>query len=453
MTRLPREQFSNPGDDLVPGFDLVITSQSTDSATQLFNAVRPLVVGLTIEEDEELSSMFQLTLANQPETAPFRPANWRAVIDSKAFQEGNFIDLFLGYGNQRTFIDRVEIVKWLPNFPPEGNQTFTIKGFDGRHRLQHNNKSKPQKKKKVFYKNQTDEAIVKRIADKYGFSVNTDPTQVKKKPVTTVSGGKTTKKYVIPTRVQGAGMDDWKFLQKLAAINRFDLWVDYSRTKGQWVIHFKKRAERGDPRFVFSYNGQNGSLISAEPDFSLQEQPTDVEVLYYDRKKRSVQLTVISDTNRTEDVRLHGRSGPGSLQAKTTIKQGARVRFMAFGQTVEAFADKPFRSRKDAQNFVQNWLLERERDFLVIKGVVVGVPSLRPRQVHELAGMSARLDGLYRFTSVTHRIETGSIYKCEFVAHKILTESISRRKPTTTKAGRTTTITSKNRVKDHGAPR
>lgn len=454
MSRSPREQFVNFGDDLIPGFDLVIEGQSVGKTTQLFEAVRPLVTGVVFEEDEELSSMFTLSLANQPEISAGKPVNWRVVVDSKAFQEGNSVDLFLGYGNQRNYVDRVEIVKWLPDFPSDGQTTFTLKGFDGRHRLAKANVSKGQKKQKVFYKNLPDELIVKKIADKYGFGVNTDPTEVRKKGSTVISkGGKKKTTYVIPTRVQASSMSDWKFLQKLAQIHRFDLWVDYSRSKKKWIIHFKKREDIGQPEFSFTYNGADGSLISATPDFSIQDQPTDVNVLYYDRKKKSVQLTTISDHNKGESVKLGGRLGPGHLHAKKAIAQGARVRFTAFGQTIDAFSDKPFRSKKDAQNFVQHWLSEKERDFLILKGEVVGTPSLRPRQIHEFSGMSARLDGLYRLTSTTHKLEPGQVYTTEFVAHKVQSQHVGRKPKVTTKGSRSRVVTKENRVKTYGAPR
>ena len=429
MTRLAIETFSSYGDDLAPGFDLTISGQDTSGASELFDAIRPLISSVSYEDDEDMASMFELKVINQPETAPGMPVNWRAVIDSKAFTEGNAIDLHMGYGSQRDFVGRVEIVKWLPTFPEEGPGTFTIKGFDGRHKMMKQNAVKAGKKKrKTFYKNMPDEVIVHKVAQKYGYRANTDETESKKKAVKG-KGGKV--QHVFRTRVQQPEQSDWAFLQKLADINRFDLWCEWDATN--WVIHFKKRQDAGSALYKFTYNGEDGSLLSAEPDFSIQDQPTDVEILYYDRKKKNVERTVISEVTTAEDVKLGGpRVGPGQLQAKKTLDVGARVRFTAFGQTIQAFADRPFKSGKEATNFVQNWLREREREFVIMQGKVVGIPGLRSRQIHELAGLGARLDGFYRFTNVKQMQAPGQTYAGEFVAHKVLSEEIAER-PTQTK--------------------
>jgi phage protein D len=461
-TRPARDLFADVGSGLAPNFSLIISGKDTGEAAELYEAVRPLVASITFEDDEEMSSMFELRLINQPESVVGQPVNWRAVIDSKAFAEGNYVDVRLGYGSALEFVDRVEIVKWMPSFPETGPATFTVKGYDGRHRMMIANepkrkgglqkdvapprivggkarKAKKSKgarlaaggRRKTFYKNSPDEIIVKQIADKYGFGVETDSTEVKKKAVVG-KGGKA--QQVIRTRGQAPDMSDWEFLRKLAEINRFDLWVDWSEQKKQWVIHFKRKVDAGQAIYRFTYNGEDGSLISAEPDFSVKEQATAVEVLYYDRKKRSVEHTVVSESGSGEDVSLAGgRVGPGQLQAKKTISPGAMVRFSAFGQTIEAFADRPFSSAKDANSFVQAWLKERERDFLIMQGRVVGVQSLRCRQIHELAGLGARLDGFYRFTNVKHVMEPGRVYVCEFVAHKVLSEEIAQRKVTSGK--------------------
>jgi phage protein D len=474
MARLPIEDFTEFGADVAPNFDLEISGRDASGAAELFDAIRPLVSGVSFEDDEEMSSMFELTVINQPDTEPGKKVDWRAVIDSKAFTEGNYIDLYMGYGSDREFIDRAEIVKWLPVFDVGGPTEFTIKGYDGRHRMQIGNQFKAAggsaggqlvvkkdpktlesvttrtggaggaggsggtKKRKTFFRNLSDDKIVQKIAAKYGYAVNFDIPEQRKKAVKTVvrnkkTGKTTTKKQsVFPTRVQGSDVSDWEFLQRLAEINRFDLWCDYDQDKGLFVVNFTKRQDTAAPGYKFVYNGEDGSLIKAEPDFAIKDQPTDVEVLVYDRKKRAIERTIITDTTKAEDVKLSGsRVARGQMTAKKSIEVGARVRFSAFGQVHEAFSDKPFRSKKQAAAFVQNWIKERERDFLTLQGVVIGLPSLRSRQIHEIEGLGVRLDGLYRFTNVKHRMVPGQLYTCEFTAHKVLSTEIARRAPTT----------------------
>jgi len=452
LSRLPIEHHTQLGDDLAPNFDISISGRDASKASALFDAVRPLIAGVAYEEDEEMSSMFELHIVNQPDTSPGLRANWRAVVDSKAFQEGNTVDLWMGYGGVRQYMGRVDLVRWLPVFPSEGPATFTIKGYDGRHKMQNENrvraKSTLKTKRKVAWRGMPDEEIVRKIAAKYGYGADTDPTEVKRRskivkrtstverydesgaPVFYASSTHKVVESIFPTRPQPADMTDWAFLRKLAKINRFDLWVEWSETKRKYIVNFKRRQDAGSPEYLFTYNGRDGSLISAEPDFAIQDQTTDVEVFYFDKKRKKIERTVINDINPAEDLRL-STATVGNFEARKEISKGARVRFSAFGQSIEAIADRPFRNKKDAETFVRNWLKERERDFLTLRGKVVGLETLRPRQIHQFEGLSTRLGGFYRLTQVRHEMLPGQQYQCAFTAYKVLSQEVARRARTT----------------------
>lgn len=470
------------GCELSPQFDIFIEGKDASAANPLFNAIRPLIAGVSYEEDEDMATLFELTVVNHPSFNTGMPIDWKEVIDCKAFQEGNGIDLFMGYAGSTKYMGRAEIVKWMPSGNNEGIKTFVIKGYDGRHKMMLGNqfvskkpaseraakgkqsvsvskksggefagkkgkgggqRGRPQKLKHVFT-NTSDDQIVKKIAAKYGYLADCDPvdksvqtkggTPVKKEKDPTPSNlpkGVTKRKTgssSSPSRVQTSDQTDWQLLQKLAAINRFDLWVDYDLGQKNWVVNFKQKQDYGEAFYSFSYNGNDGSLLSWEIEFAITEQPNTVEVLYFDRSKRTIEITSIEDASKEEDVNF-GTASPGNFSAKKTIGKGARVRFTAFGQALEAVANRPFRSRKEAEKFVYQWLKDREKDFLVLKGkVIVGAEPLRPRQIHEFLGMSARCDGLYRLTQCKYKMEAGSPYVCEFVAYKVLSQEVSRRK-------------------------
>lgn len=427
MARLPSRRIVQPGDDLAPDFFLDISGKTSKGMSQeVWEWIRPLIAEISYEEDEEMSSLLEMKIINQADEggAFGAPVDWHAVLDSKAFQEGNFIDLYMGYGGIRQFMGRTEILKWMPNFGPDGPTEFEIKAHDARHKMMIGNEfrvkdSTSRRKRKTSY-SVPDNEIVKLVARKYGYAADADEPKTKRR---TAKGGGT-------VRVQPSGMKDWEFLQKLADINRFDLWVDYDQSLLQSVVHFKERKDIGVGNFVFTYNGEDGSLIEAKPDFSIGDQPTDVEVLFFDRKRKTIERTIISDANPAENVKLTSAS-PGNMRVRKELTVASRVRFSAFDQVVEVLADRPFKSKKEASTFVINWLKERSRDFLVVKGKVVGVETLRPRQVHEFAGLCTRLNGLYRFTQVKHVMQADSIYHCEFTAHKVLSQEVSRRKATT----------------------
>lgn len=415
------------GDELAPGFDFSISGTNNDFAltTSLYKDLRPLIASVMFEDDIEMSSLIEIELINQAKTETGLPADWRAVIDSKAFQEGNYIDLYLGYGSEREFMDRCEIVKWLPTFPEAGPTTVKIKAYDGRHRMAMSNKVQAKgKRRKTYYKNYPDEAIVQQVADKYGYATTADKTEANKKTV--IMFGKNNQKtttLVLPTRVQMSNQSDWKFLRKLAMINNFDLWVDYDKDQQAYRVNFRKKPATGRAIYQFEYGGGNSSLLTAEPHFSIKDHPTKIEVLMYDTTLKEVELTILEESNKAEDMKY----GVGRLQARKSITKGARVRFSAFGRSITVVSDKPFVSKKEAERFVEWYMMQHESDFLVLQGKVVGLPSLRSRQVHEFIGMSARLDGIYRLTNTKHHMKPDGIYVVEFTGYKVLSGELSRK--------------------------
>jgi phage protein D len=430
MTRLPSQVFGQFGDDIAPSFDLDIEGKSTGKGSQLFHAVRPLISGVRLEEDEELATLMELDIINRADTSPGQAVNWQAVIDSKIFAEGNTLDLYMGYAGISVFMARAEIVKWLPVFGSDGPVGLKVKAYDGRHRMTVGNQFKVKGKKKgrkTSYTNLSDDQIVAKIADKYGYGVDTDAPVQKKHTVK--EAGKS--RQVYPTRVQPSDMTDWQFLRRLASINNFDLWVDWSMLKKKNVVNFKARPTTGSPLYQFTYNGQDGSLIEAEPSFMVSDQATDIEVFHYDRQLQRFISSIISDPTPAETVKLSSAS-PAALQAHRGVSVGARVRFSAFGQTFEAVRDRPFRSKSEAETFVHHWLRERERDLLLLSGRVIGLNSIHPRQIHRIAGLGKRIDGLYRFTKVVHDQSPGKIYECEFVGYKLPDQAVPRRARTST---------------------
>jgi len=435
MSRLVRDQFKKFGADLAPNFSLNVSGLDAGKSASLFAAVRPLIASISFEDDENLSSELELEIINQPDTSAGQPVNWNAVVDSKVFQEGNFIDLWMGYDNDYVFMDRCEIVRWLPDFPAGEPPSLIVKAYDGRHRMQNSNKVKAAgKKKKTYYKNTPDEFIVLQIAAKYGFPVEFDKTEVIKKavPITSKGGKKKSVTYVMPTRVQEANKSDWDFLYKLAQINDFDLWVDYIQhgSAKETVVHFKKKQTAVTPGYLFTYNGYDGSLISAQPNFTISDQATSVEIFHYDNKTKNIERIEVVGEGKAENVKLSGKNiGPQYLTAKKSITRGSRVRFSAYGQTITAISDKKIRNKKDAKSFAEKFLKERERELITLTGTVIGVPTLRSRQVHEIRGLSNRLDGFYRFTNTKHTMspDSGS-YIVEFSAYKVLSQDLKSKR-------------------------
>lgn len=461
------------GPDLVPSFELYISGKNVSAITPLGASILEVLTMVDYEDDVELSSQITLHFEAKPISNQGQPIDFKAVLESKALQEGNYVDLYIGYGNQKEFVDRCEILKWMPTYDENGVH-LSIKAQDGRHRLQASHRAKfknvGRKKRKTSYTNMTDEQIVEKIAKKYGYKADVDKTEVRKRVRTAVSDtkvtaksvtSKTTKQTVLPSRVQKADQTDWNFVRKLAKINDFDIWVDFQQSKdpanpiegGSYVLHFKKKREIGVlPQYRFSYGPfNNGEIISAKPDFSIKDKPTGVEVVHYDTSTKKIQTTVIDVDANAESMKLNGAIvGPNGLRAREEIQSGARVRFTAFGQTIEAYSDKPFSSKNDALDFINRWLIVNERNLIQLELVVIGVPSMRSRDIFEVEGLSSRIDGYYRATNVKHTFTPDGIYTTTIKGYKLLSAQLYAR-PKRGAKGTGPLITKWNRVPRHGA--
>lgn len=435
MPRLPGAQPIRIEATAQPNFALSVGAQGDAEMGVHWEQVAPLVKGVEIEYDEDMSSRLEVHLHQHPNSPPGQKVDWEKVLDNKAIQEGNVLECHMGYGIQMEHMGRFEIPRWLPRFGELGPELLKLKCYDARHRMMESHKAsiKGPKKRKHAYRNKPDEAIVEEIAEKYGFGSDVDATDSRLRNEVTLQNGQKKVRQVYPVRVQSASQNDWRFLQRLADIHRFDLWVDWDVFNKRWVLHFKRRLDAGAATYHFEYNGGNGAILSFEPDFLIKDQPTDVEVLYYDRGNREIARTIVSETTRAENVSVGSARGGRSYQANREIIQGAAVRFSAFGQTVQAISDQPFRNKAEAERFALHYLKERERDLLTVEGRLVGLPMLRPRQICLVTGFSKRLDGYYRFTNVTHPMMPDSEYECSFKAHKILSQDVLRQ-PQTTKA-------------------
>jgi len=57
------------------------------------------------------------------------------------------------------------------------------------------------------------------------------------------------------------------------------------------------------------------------------------------------------------------------------------------------------------------------------RGKIIGVENVRPRQIHKLGGVDI-YSGEYYFTQVKHHFVGESVYNCDFVAYRIMPQSL-----------------------------
>lgn len=362
---------------------------------------------LEFEEDVKMASQLKLTLSN-PEYI---------VSDSDVLKEGNFLDVEMGYSFAVYFGGRrVEVVKIEPDFPRDTMPQIVVKGRDGRHRMSLGKKipkfisgtaAKKFKQVSRKFSRKRDDQIVSQLASEvYGFAVDVDRTEGRK------------------TRVKKKETSDWEFILRLAKLNNYETWVDYETGNDRglvgWVLHFRKKELKPAEYYIFEYQqGEEGTLLEISLEMETTRQVTDVEVLSYERRIRKIKTAELKETKEVVVKSVRGLKGGQAVEA---VDYGAKVLFTAFGRTMEVISHRPFRSSKDAKKYAENWLRDREEDFVTATGTVIGVENLKPRQVHKLTGLGVRFSGFYYFDQVGHKYAKDGSYECGFVAHRVVPE-------------------------------
>jgi hypothetical protein len=144
------EEKRGPGnrkspDDLSPGFAVVVEGE------ELQGDVTQYITLLEYEYDIDLADVGRIVVANPgfmwsegvagnanlpPVTSDAGPMPETPLpldmLSFKAFQPGNSIDFYMGYGFAETFMGRGVIAKHLPIFPQSGMPTLDLRAYDKR---------------------------------------------------------------------------------------------------------------------------------------------------------------------------------------------------------------------------------------------------------------------------------------------------------------------------------
>ena len=401
------ERWGKLGDRIAPSLSIIVSKPGGKNTTEYpSNILEQHLLSIEVEEDIKMTSKLSMTLSN-PEFL---------MSDSEMITAGTQFDVFLGWGFCREhFGRRFEMVHQTPMFPRSEIPTLNITAYDGRHRMtfgdkliddaQLSAKARKETAKRRRFTNKRDDQIIVELAEIYKFAADVNRTDGKR------------------TRVKKRGRSDWEFILHLAKFNDFEVWVDWDLSIG-WVLHFRKEDIRKPTDYHHFVYGDmmddQTNLLECFPELEVSKQSTDIEVLSYDRRLRKVNASELSETKQVVVKSIRG--GIKSGKVLESVDYGAKVRFSAFGRTMEVISNRPFKNKKDAKRHVENYLRSRERDFLTCTGTVIGIENLRPRQIHYLDGLGAKFSGFYKFIQVTHKWQKDGIYETDFVAYKMIPE-------------------------------
>jgi hypothetical protein len=448
------------GEDLAPRFRLKVEGTEIQAdLTQFITEVR-------FESAIDMVDKMELTIAN-PDFMFTPRGNAPAAVGEgtmgdatahRAWAHGNELELWVGYGRADTFLGRAIVQKHLPKFPEEGEPTLDVIAYDkgflmtkgsGSLQVQDNKTHFDLKKLKQgeadgghSYLNMTSSQIVERVARKYGFATKIDAT---------AHVNKTAWREGI---IQKRGFTDYQLVQALANIEDRVFYVRFDPAAGKWILHWVKPPTTSNvPEWEFVYGTSTATLLSYQAEYGLKDAVNSVVVTVYDHEKqewisivevidvegpdprwklgggrmqrqKAVDQENLSDGSKGDSAKTKAKkeraaSETGAL-IKSALKSATQFSIAAGGFQVEFAGAPPFETVEDAAKYAARWFRERRDSFIIAKGRVVGMETLRAGQVHRFKGIGARLSGDYYFIAVNHRIADGQGYFCDYIARKML---------------------------------
>ncbi len=354
-----------------PDFKIVVRGQTL----QLGRSIDVLSVSVTDVADG--ADSFNITVQDRrPELVRlFAGGEKLTWMDSGVFDEGNEVQIHMGYVNDLAFMLRGRIKACSVSFPESGQPTLQVEGYSLYHDLQSRRRREP-------YAGKTVRDIATDIAQAMGLSAETDPTAVQR-PLVSPNGAT----YA-------------EILESLA--RRLDFEVV---TKDKTLYFQKPRYKKSlSPAVTFEW-GRNLRSFSARLSM------------------HGIESEVASRASQTAEGRgkqaVVGRTSAGAERGRMGRQSASQVADRIYGQYREE-EDSPllvdFHDMQNQQEANEVALAEMERrslGFITGRASVAGDTRVRAGYVVELVGLGARFSGVYYITSATHTID-GNGYGTEF---------------------------------------
>ena len=328
---------------------------------ELLEDISADIVSVSFEDHASDVDMATLTVNN-------KDSKW---VDSELFDNGNAIELYLGYGYDLKRVFKGKIVRPELSFPESGVPTLTLRAYDLSYLMRHS-----EEKANTTWQNITDSKLARKIASKYGFKGNQmviDET-----------------KTLIPYVAQG-NLTDWEFLKERAERIGFELYVEMDE------FHFHKPKD-----YIKKIPGSfeyRRNLKSFEPRLTTSGQVSKVVVKGWDEKKKAPIVAVA--TSKTSE-----RPVLGKRSASDFVKED-------FGEGVKILFDKMPTTQKEAEEIAKAYFRKKEYELIEATGTCVGDTELRAKSLLEIEGVGRKFSGTYYVTRVTHTLDNGG-YLCDF---------------------------------------
>jgi phage protein D len=343
---------------LAPNLNILINgaplaSQAMAATTDLISA--------TVVEDVDTLSMFTLEFVNWDLLRG--EVTW---VDHSLFSVGNEVEIQMSDEGAAKTVMVGEITGLEPEFSLDDVPTFTVRGYDRRHRLMRGHQTRSYVKIK-------DSEIARQIAREAGLTAQVEDTKV-------------TLEYVLQHN-----QTDLEFLQSRAQRIGYEVFVEHKK------LHFRSPKISQAKALTLR---QGDSLLSFAPRLSTMDQVGQVEVRGWDIKQKKA---IVGKASTGQESSRMG----GNTSAAAAVNR-------AFGKASNPRVAFPVSSQAEADQMALGQFKEMGLVFISGEGQCRGNPDLRAGIAIEILGIGKRFSGLYYVSSVTHTYEADQGYRTDF---------------------------------------
>jgi uncharacterized protein len=346
-------------DTLAPEFALKV------NGAPLPQAATADLIDVCVLEDVDATSMFTFSLTCY-DTAQMK-VKW---VDEALFREGNSVEIEMGYRDHRQVIFTGEITGLEPTFLENSPPTLTVRGYDRRHRLMRERKTRS-------YTNVKDSDIANQLAGSAGLKPQIEDSKV-----------------MLPYVLQH-NQTDLEFLLARARRIHFEVVVD-----GKALIYRPRKIDAEETLTL----RREIELLEFRPRMSTMGQVQEVLVKGWDPKTKK-EIVGRSGAGDEAGLMAGTKSGPSSVQG-------------IFGKSGGASVRAPVQNQADADLMARQRYGEMALRYIHGDGVCIGDPRMRAGIVVKIEGLGDRFSGLYYVTSTEQRFSLKKGYRVRFAARR-----------------------------------
>jgi len=290
-------------------------------------------------------------------------------MDSTLFDEGNEVEIQMGYVDALEPMLKGEITAVHPSFPESGLATLTVRGFSLYHRLQRRRRTKA-------FVAVTPSDIAREIARDIGLDVEVD---------------ETTLEHACELR------EDETYASILRESARR---IGYEVVVKDRTLHFQQ------PRYIVEPSPQ------LDLEWGKDLRSFNLSLSTYDMVSQINVRASQTSLGKGKET-LVGTVTAGQERTKMGTKSGSEIAKQAFDDSALLLSYHDVASQKEAKEIAQAHLEAMALRFIAGRGSCIGTPKLKARMVIGLRGLGKRFSGNYYVTSTTHTIDAGG-YRTDF---------------------------------------